>query len=261
MARRDYVNRCVIMTGRHPQMSIAREPWRFPLETAAALLVLLLGPACSTPAGDSWGQPTLDTVRGQVIDRDTGLPLADVHVLALYEHDNGMLGHSEDVCIDVAYTLTIADGYYGFAKDRYGSPLVIFYKTGYTLARSPHYVTERLEPIDGKAQVRSVAVETYLKTGKVLREEIFPTRAEAERAAGAGDRYLSRFSGDKATRMKQLQGYVTTASCPQAGAQLKKEAPYLNAIYFEFAGLAVTRDELERLRVFRSYVEDAENAK
>ena len=197
---------------------------------------------------------------GQVLDADTGLPLPGVHVIALYKHNNDIIGHSEQVCTQIEYMITGADGQYAFPTDRYGNPEVQSFRTGYTGVRSPRYVQDRRVTVAGQLEVRYFAVETDVKTKQVVREESYATREEAERAARINDHYLKPFSGGRSERADQLWRDVTRTLCSQAKGDRRKIVPYLNAIYIEMKEVAVTKQDLERLETIKDLMERARRA-
>ena len=225
----------------HAHYKLRSLPWRLAAMFAASLAIAIIW-GCASTIEEQSGH-SVEGAGGQALDRQTGLPLEGVHVVARYVHSDAGPGHSQQVCARVEYMVTGADGYYRFSADPDGTALLDFYKRGYAWAPSPNHVEERAVDIEGKRQVLYAAVLADLTTGKVISENSYVTLAEARRASGLFNVYLKRYDGSRAERFQSLWSHFGT-NCLQAGEMRAMVVPFLSAVYSEMEATAQSQQEL-----------------
>lgn len=223
------------------------------------LLVL----ACSAMA--LWQVVTIvgasaEQLRGQALDIVTGAPVADVHVLALYEGAGNPIAHSIAGCSRIEYQKTGADGTFQFSVDREGPPLVTAYKSGYVGVRRPNLVVPRSKVINGIEQIRYYVVPRDLvKDAEAM--SFYSTYQAALHAAGEDNAYFKPFAGMPAERAEDLWRYVTSTTCVNAGGTRKNAVPFYEAIYSELSDVAVNQRGRDYLRALATTIEQEKTAR
>jgi hypothetical protein len=194
-------------------------------------------------------------MEGKVIDASTGLPLADVNVIATYNGENLAPGESRSVCRRLEYRKTNGDGMYRFPLNGDRPPSVAAFKYGYRSAARPLGVQQRLDVVDGRDVIRYYVIRRPVAGNEWLEEGSFATRAEAELFARYFDRYLTPAVGSRAERIEQLWGYVRSSGCDNGGDTRKDEVPYLRAVEAEMRDLSESAVEQKRVKFLSEIIE------
>ncbi|HJU21579.1 MAG TPA: carboxypeptidase-like regulatory domain-containing protein, partial [Casimicrobiaceae bacterium] len=176
--------------------------------------------ALSTAAG--CGMPHLlygKRVAGQVVDAETGEPIAGAHVALLWEAGiipTGFTGHnSRDICFHAAATTTDAQGHFdipGWWK----------WKT---------YNVDNVDPFVLVYTSNYVPLQTFVEPAADRR----PTEHVSERYV------LKRFSGNADQRLEMLFWGLANRGCDYGGESQKSLFPMLRAIHAEARQLARTK--------------------
>lgn len=201
-----------------------------------------------------------EVLRGQALDVATGTPIADVHVIALYEGPGGPIAHSNGGCYRIEYQKTGIDGTFQFSIDREGPPLVTAYKSGYFGIRRPNLVVPRSEVINGIEQIRYYVVPRD-RVKDVETRPFYSTYKAALHAAGEDNRYFEPFVGKPAERVEDLWRYVTSTICLNAGDTRKNAVPFYEALYREMSEIAVDERGRDYLRALATTIEQEKTAR
>jgi hypothetical protein len=222
--------------------------------TAVALVCALVGHSnTGNAAGD---------FRWQVLEAETYAPIADVYVLARYEGGGGWLAHSTGGCYRVELMKTGADGYYQFPVDGDRAPHLTAYKAGYDGDPGPAiYIHQGEEVVNGRTELRYYTIPFDRNAPGRGSPQGYPTEAAALAAAGRNNVYFKRFTGTPRERVKRLWSYVTATTCVNAGDTRKNVVPFYEAIYAEMNALAVTPDEIAKVKELPTIIDGERNAR
>jgi hypothetical protein len=191
--------------------------------------------------------------RAQVIDQDTGQPIAGVVVVGKYRGSRGFEGASS--CNRVESAVSDENGWFALPVDVEAGPL---YMEGYHRDYRHGYPTRNpICGIDGdpeKCQIWVSKRDDNDKVVSVVKEPtIYRGRAEAEKAARSEqDVYLKRFTGDRRTRLQELWRLEGATSCGASPKSSNGLVPLLEAILNEQGelhdGPDKVRDTIDSLR-------------
>jgi hypothetical protein len=174
-------------------------------------------------------------IAGQVVDADTGAPIAGVHVAFLWESDitpRGFTAHnSRTICYHAAATITDAHGQFQIEPWR-------------------EWSTYGVEPVD---PIALVYVRDYAPRQIAVRGDSAdrPTDHLAERYA------LKRFTGSAGERIDAMWGGLANRGCMYGGNSQKSLFPMLKAIYEEGRSLAQTERQKNTVRIIAQFVAEA----
>jgi hypothetical protein len=173
---------------------------------AAALALSTVG-GCSMPHR-LYGKH----IAGEVVDAETGQPIAGVHVAFLWEAGiipRGFTGHnSRDICFHAAATTTDAQG-------RFDIPAWSKWKT---------YSVHNVDP----------TVLVYTTKYEPIQASLAPDGPRQDPSEHPNERYkLKKFGGDSKARLDMLFYGLANQSCDYGGDSQKSLYPMLKAIYAE----------------------------
>lgn len=163
-------------------------------------------------------------IAGEIVDEDTGKPIAGAHVAFVWDapiNASGFTAHnSRDICYHAAATVTDERG-------------------RFTIAPWKEWSTFDVEALDPTALVYA---PRYTPRQIPLREGDFapPKERPSERYA------LRRFSGTVDERLDAMWWGVANHSCSYGGESQKSLFPMLKAMYDEAKRIAVTREHRKR---------------
>lgn len=227
------------------------------------LIVLIAVAGCSSPGGT---RNHADTgFNGQVINVETGMPLADVHVVLQYTSPPRMfafpiLPHGESGgCHSFQYSITGPDGLYKSSST--GDPIgVIVYLRGYETVPAPGQIKLQLESVGGKEEARYVVSPRDPAITFGVHEGVYATGSEALHAAGHDNTYLRPFAGTATERIKFLHHIFYGADCMWSGANRKNIVPFMQVVYLEAKSLPVSGKDAEFVRGMESWIETQKTA-
>jgi len=166
-------------------------------------------------------------IAGQVVDADTGQPIAGAHVAFIWVSGiipSGFTGHnSRDICYHAAAAVTDKTGHFQVEPWRKWSTYSVYPEEPIALVYAAEY-----EP-----------AQQPLHQGPSIR----PTDRVEERYA------LKRFSGAVDRRMNSLFFGLANQACAYGGDSQKSLYPMLRAIHAEARTIARTRDEYDTVHV------------
>lgn len=163
-----------------------------------SLLVPVLVPVLVLLAGCRSGPEQWGPFRGQIVDAETGTPIAGAHVMVLWERDIPNPVHWTQAFYDAQEAMTDEDGL--FEMPRENRLLTLFVSTPRFAVFAPHYVpeAEELTPPSGRLYVDPTVVKMRpLRTQEEqCKHQPHGIRAsvpesEASRFAAALDNYLA----------------------------------------------------------------------
>jgi len=168
-------------------------------------------------------------IAGQVVDADTGSPIAGVHVAFLWESDitpRGFTAHnSRTVCYHAAATTTDLEGRFQIEPWREWSTYGVEPVDPIALVYARNYAPQQLAVRDGSGDER-------------------PTNHLGERYA------LKKFSGSAGERIDAMWGGIANRGCMYGGESQKSLFPMLKAIYEEARSLGLGPDHVRRTEGF-----------
>jgi hypothetical protein len=174
-------------------------------------------------------------IAGQVVDADTGQPIAGAHVAFVWESGiipSGFTGHnSRDICYHAAAAVTDQAGHFQVAPWRKWStysvnpeePIALVYARNYTPRQIPIHVGYYVPPIE--------------RTN--------------ERFA------LKLFKGNTDQRMDALFWGLSNKDCAYGGQSQKSLYPMLKVVYEEARSIARTPDQQQVVRTIAEFAADA----
>lgn len=167
-------------------------------------------------------------ISGQVLDAETGRPIAGAHVAYLWEstiNPSGFTGHSaRTICYHAAAAVTDEDGRFEIPAWRKWSTYDVDNRDPNGLLYAPNYVPTQLVLIEGKI------------------------KPPIERL---NERYvLKPFAGTVDERMNMLFWGLANRACEYGGDSQKTLFPMLRAIYQEARLVARSPDQLNQLDSF-----------
>lgn len=126
---------------------------------AVLMRVLLLVPVVLLPAGCRSGPEQWGPFRGQVVDAETGTPIAGAHVMVLWERDIPNPAHWTQSFYDAQEAMTGEDGF--FEVSRQSRLLPLFVSTPRFAVFAARYVpeAEELTPPTGRLYVDRTVVK------------------------------------------------------------------------------------------------------
>ena len=167
-------------------------------------------------------------IAGQVVDADTGKPIAGAHVAYLWEstiNPSGFTGHSaRTICYHAAATVTDAQGRFEIPAWRKWSTYDVDNRDPNGLLYAPNYVPQQLVLIEGKIKP--------------------PVERVNERYA------LKPFSGTVDERMHSLFWGLANRTCSYGGDSQRTLFPMLKAIHGEARRIAGTPKQVAQLDSF-----------
>lgn len=187
---------------------------------AAALALLLLAlqlPACASAPLILYGK----TIDGQVVDAQTGQPIAGAHVMYLWDSASvpvpGQIKPSREVCYHAAAAVTDAQGRFHIAAWEKPQPYALPNREPYSWAYARGYVPDGLTQPAGPAREPTVHPNDVFK--------LTPSRA----------------TGDK--RLEELR--LAMRLCQYGGQSRGSLYPMVKAAYDETKSVAVTDKQKE----------------
>jgi len=223
-----------------------------PVFCAALVLAVsaLLLASCS-----SGTQSSHDTTnRGQVLDQDTGQPIAGVIVIGTYE--GSVRGSGATSCNRVETTVSDENGWFELPLDPQAGPLWMEgyhkdYRHGY-----PVRVPICLEGRPDQCQIWEERRDDGDQVVSVVKEpKIYDGEAEAAKAARyLEDLYLKRFKGTREERLQELHRLIGANSCLAAPRTSKGPIPFMEAILYE---QTVLTDSQDAIRITREQMQTA----
>ena len=174
-------------------------------------------------------------IAGQVVDADTGQPIAGAHVAYLWEstiNPSGFTGHSaRTICYHAAATVTDAQGRFEIPAWRKWSTYDVDDRDPNGLLYAPNYVPQQLVLFEGKI------------------------KPPVERV---NERYLMKtFSGTAAERLDSIWAGIGNRGCMYGGDSQKSLYPIQKALYEEARSMAATDDQRRRVHFFALMAADA----
>jgi hypothetical protein len=188
--------------------------------------------------------------RGQVIDQDSGKPIAGAIVAGRYTGTRGPEGSTS--CNRVESAVADQDGRFKMPIDpRYGWPLMEAYSRGYKWGRSPRWAQNGADGNVDHWQVQVVEWNAENSRAKTVRYE--PTIYASQKDAMAASRehmdvYLKPFSGTREVRLKELHRLSNAGECNAPPQTSRGPIPFFEAIYAEQVELDDSPRFLEMLR-------------
>jgi hypothetical protein len=207
-------------------------------------------------AGCSGGAPPQETVsRGQVLDQDTGQPIVDVIVVAIYR--GSVRGSGATSCNRVETAVSDENGWFELPVDPQAGPLAM---EGYH--RDYRHGWPVRVPICGvhddatQCQVWQERRDDTDHVVSIVKEPtIYHGEAEAAKAAREGqDLYLKRFKGTREERLQELWRLPAANSCLASPRTSPGLEPFLQAILQEQIALGDSKDAV---RVTNDRIETA----
>jgi len=175
-------------------------------------------------------------IAGQVVDADTGSPIAGVHVAFLWESDitpRGFTAHnSRTVCYHAAATTTDLEGRFQIEPWREWSTYGVEPVDPIALVYARNYAPQQLAVRDGSGDER-------------------PTNHLGERYA------LKKFSGSAGERIDAMWGGIANRGCMYGGESQKSLFPMLKAIYEEARSTAQTQSQRNTVRIIAEFAAEA----
>lgn len=204
--------------------------------TLSRLFLIVAVITLSTTGG--CGMPHLlygKRVAGQVVDADTGEPIAGAHVALLWEAGiipSGFTGHnSRDICFHAAATTTDSQG-------RFDIPGWWKWKT---------YNVYNVDPFVLVYTRNYAPLQTFVEPAPDRR----PTEHLTERYS------LKRFSGDADKRLDMLFWGLANRGCDYGGESQKSLFPMMKSIHTEAREIAHTDKQLATVRIIAELAADA----
>lgn len=174
-------------------------------------------------------------VAGQVVDAETGEPIAGAHVALLWRSEiipSGFTGHnSRDICFHAAAAVTDAQGHFdipGWWK----------WKT---------YNVDNVDPFVLVYTRNYVPLQSFVQPASDRR----PVEHLAERYT------LERFSGDADRRLDMLFWGLANRGCDYGGESQKSLFPMLRKIHAEARELARTDKQVATVQIIAELAADA----
>jgi hypothetical protein len=160
-------------------------------------------------------------VAGQVVDMDTGQPIAGAHVALLWEagiNPSGFTGHnSRDICYHAAATTTDTEGHFEI-------PAWSKWKT---------YNIENVDPM----------VLVYAPKYEPTQHSLQPEGPSSAPSEHPNERYrLRKFSGTAESRLDMLFLGLANQSCSYGGGSQKSLYPMLKAIHTEVRRIGTPKE-------------------
>ncbi len=198
---------------------------------AIAILALSAGASCGILPHVLYGK----RIAGQVVDADTGQPIANAHVAFIWQSTiipSGFTGHnSRDICYHAASTMTDAQGRFRIEPWRKWSTYDVYIMDPIALIYAPKYVPRQIAIQEG------------------------PAKAPAERLS---ERYaLKPFKGTVEERMHMLFWGLANRDCHYGGDTQKSLYPMLKSIHDEARNIARTREQESTVRIIAELAADA----
>jgi hypothetical protein len=228
------------------------------------LIVLIAVAGCSSPGGTPNYAET--GFSGQAINVETGMPLADVHVVLQYTSAPSIfvfpiLPHGESGgCHSFDYSVTGPDGLYkSSSTGRLTHRLV--YRKGYEIVRAPGQIKGQLESVGSKEETRYVVSPRDPAITFGMHEGVYVTESAAQHAAGYDNTYLRPFTGTPTERLKYLSNIFFNADCMWSGANRKNIVPFLQVVYLEAKSLPVSAKDADFVRGMERTIESEKAAR
>jgi hypothetical protein len=206
---------------------------------ASLALVLLVG-AC-----DLLGEKSQ---RGQVLDQDTGEPIAGAIVVGRYMGGGAWAGSG---CNRAESAVSDAQGWFELPVDRDAGPVLKeAYKRGFDRGK-PARVAELFNYYTREWRVKVLQWDESNRNGKIVRiePEVYRFESTAKRASGEGvNVYVRRTNGNREDRVMSLRLFqVDCAGPPRSTAGL---VPFIEAILREQEELQDVPAALDSSRYF-----------
>ena len=167
-------------------------------------------------------------IAGQVVDADTGLPIAGVHVAFLWESDitpRGFTAHnSRTVCYHAAATTTDLEGRFQIEPWREWSTYGVEPVDPIALVYARNYAPQQLAVRDGSGDER-------------------PTNRLGERYA------LKKFSGSAGERIDALFRGVVSRDCRYGGSSQQSLYPMLKDVHAEAREIAGSEQQRSTISI------------
>lgn len=166
-------------------------------------------------------------IAGQVVDSETGMPVAGAHVAFLWESTiipSGFTGHnSRTICYHAAAAITDAQGRFDVPAWSEWSTYDVENRDPNGLVYAPKYVPRQIHLVEGtiKPPIERLSEKYPIKT----------------------------FSGPSDKRMQMLFWGLANRSCHYGKESQKSLYPMLKAIYGEARSVARTSDDDDTVRV------------
>src|SRR5579864_3373572 len=167
-------------------------------------------------------------IAGQVVDADTGQPIAGAHVAFIWVSGiipSGFTGHnSRDICYHAAAAVTDQAGHFQIESWRKWSTYSVYPIEPIALVYASNYIPREIPLQEGRARA--------------------PIERMSERFA------LKVFNGNIDERMDEMWGGIANRGCMYGGKSQKSLYPLLKAIHDEARQIARSPSQLKRVRSF-----------
>ena len=174
-------------------------------------------------------------IAGQVVDADTGQPIAGAHVAFIWVSGiipSGFTGHnSRDICYHAAAAVTDQAGHFGVEPWRKWSTYSVYPEEPIALVYARNYAPRQIPLHLGFA--------------------IAPIERMNERFA------LKAFKGNNDERMEVLFWGLANRDCPYGGKSQRSLYPMLKLVYEEARSIARTQEQEQSVHTIAGFAADA----
>jgi len=209
---------------------------------AAVACLSLTVPACSSHEHES-----TKTYRGQVLDQDTGQPIAGAIVVGLYLGSRGLSGATS--CNGAESAVSDEHGWYSLPLDETKQPpMLSAYKTGYGFGRSTRMA--RCSALDSCRIARFQWNETNTRGSIIeIEKETYKNYQEAVLASKERETVYLKSLSSREERLFEIYRLALTTSCGAKPKVSQGRVPMLEAILDEEENLRASEDVIRATRL------------